>query len=158
MHTFLTRYSSRLAVLALALASVLPLVTASRYPAYLNDDSYITLTYAKVLAQGNGFAYNHAPAVLGTTTPLFTFVVAGLSWIAPHIELLAIAVLVSAFCWQGIVWVFFLFRTAWNLADWQASIGPGDATLCRGFAGRELHCVRSMVLRSHRGLRKCSLY
>lgn len=122
MHTFLARHSSRFTVLTLAVASLFPLVTAYRYPAYLNDDSYITLTYAKNLAQGNGFVFNHAPAVLGTTTPLFTFVVAGLSWIVPYIELPAVAVFVSAFCWLGIVWVFFFFRKAWNLADWQASI------------------------------------
>jgi hypothetical protein len=134
MLDFLARYSSRFTVLVLAVASLFPLVTAYRYPAYLNDDSYITLTYAKNLAQGNGFVFNHAPAVLGTTTPLFTFVVAGASWIVPDVDLAALAVFVSAFCWLGIVGVFFFFRKAWNLVDWQAGI-VGLVVIASGWVG-----------------------
>lgn len=37
------------------------------------DDAYITFRYARNLLEGHGFVYNAGQAVLGTTTPLFTF-------------------------------------------------------------------------------------
>lgn len=40
------------------------------------DDAYITYRYAYNLATGVGFVYNAGEAVLGTTTPLYTMVVA----------------------------------------------------------------------------------
>src|SRR5437588_12706743 len=41
------------------------------------EDAYITLRYAENLASGNGFVYNLGEHVLGTTTPLFTLLLAG---------------------------------------------------------------------------------
>ncbi len=55
---------------------------------HLNDDSFITLTYAKNLAQGNGFVYNQPPATLGTTTPLFTITTALLATILPFFSVI----------------------------------------------------------------------
>ena len=70
----------RLLSIALLLgASAIPIWTATHRFDSLNDDSYITLTYAKSLAAGRGFVYNHPPATLGTTTPLLTLLVAALS-------------------------------------------------------------------------------
>lgn len=45
------------------------------------DDAYITYRYADNLAQGNGFVYNLNERVLGTTTPLFTVILAGLDYV-----------------------------------------------------------------------------
>ncbi|MBI4495141.1 MAG: hypothetical protein HY690_20390 [Chloroflexi bacterium] len=42
------------------------------------DDAYITLRYARNLADGAGFAYNPGQPVLGTTTPLWTLLLAAL--------------------------------------------------------------------------------
>lgn len=42
------------------------------------DDSYITYRYARNILAGNGFVYNPGEAVLGTTTPLYTLLMAGL--------------------------------------------------------------------------------
>jgi len=42
------------------------------------DDSFITFRYARNLLAGNGFVYNPGESVLGTTTPLYTFLMAGL--------------------------------------------------------------------------------
>ncbi len=39
------------------------------------DDALITFRYAENLIEGNGFVYNAGDRVLGTTTPLFTFVI-----------------------------------------------------------------------------------
>lgn len=115
-------HSSLLTVILLVCCSLFPLLTAYRYPPFLNDDAYITLTYAKNLARGNGFVLNHPPAVLGTTTPLFTLTVAGLALLLPQVSLPVLAVFLSAFCWLGILWVFFFFRKEWGLANWQVCL------------------------------------
>lgn len=43
------------------------------------DDAYITFRYARNLHQGNGFTYNLEEKVQGTTTPLFTLLLTGIS-------------------------------------------------------------------------------
>jgi hypothetical protein len=43
------------------------------------DDSYITFRYARNILAGNGFAYNPGEHVLGTTTPLYTLLLASLA-------------------------------------------------------------------------------
>jgi len=43
------------------------------------DDSYITFRYARNLVSGNGFVFNPGEYVQGTTTPLYTLLMAGLS-------------------------------------------------------------------------------
>lgn len=46
------------------------------------DDSYITFRYARNLLAGNGFTYNPGERVQGTTTPLYTLLMAGLGVLA----------------------------------------------------------------------------
>ena len=43
------------------------------------DDSFITYRYARNLLQGSGFTYNPGERVLGTTTPLYTLLMASLA-------------------------------------------------------------------------------
>ncbi len=43
------------------------------------DDAYITFRYAQNLLAGYGFVYNPGETVLGTTTPLYTLLMAGLA-------------------------------------------------------------------------------
>jgi len=112
----------RFLIAALLVGSLFPLWVATRRHQFLNDDTYITLTYAKSLAAGHGFVFNHAPATLGTTAPLLTLIVATLSALFPWIEPSLIAVLFTAACWVGIVWVVFLFRRQLDLNDWQATV------------------------------------
>ena len=42
------------------------------------DDAFITFRYARNILAGQGFVYNSGEAVLGTTTPLYTLLMAGL--------------------------------------------------------------------------------
>ena len=42
------------------------------------DDAFITFRYARNLLAGQGFVFNPGEAVLGTTTPLYTLLMAGL--------------------------------------------------------------------------------
>jgi len=70
-------------------ALLLALVTTGLFAAYLSaelkqnsepgfplDDSWIHLTFARNLARGWGFAYNHGEPVAGSTAPLWTFILA----------------------------------------------------------------------------------
>jgi hypothetical protein len=111
------------AIWVLVAASVLPLWTAFEVDhLLLDEDALITLTYAKNLARGSGFVYNHPPPVLGTTTPLFALVVALLSVVTLGGEPTFLAVLLSALCWAGLAWAVFLFRGAFGLDARQAVI------------------------------------
>lgn len=87
---------------------------------YLNDDTLITLTYAKNLAAGQGFVFNQAPATLGTTTPLLALVVGGLAALLPALSVIDVAVFFTALCWIAIPWILFLFHRSWGLQAWQA--------------------------------------
>lgn len=64
------------------------------------DDAYITYRYARNIASGRGFSYNVGESVLGTTTPLYTLLLAGFSLIWPDLPLLshAIGVLAWVLC------------------------------------------------------------
>ena len=70
-------------------ALLLALVTTGLFAAYLSvelkqngepgfplDDSWIHLTFARNLAHGWGFAYNHGEPVAGSTAPLWTLILA----------------------------------------------------------------------------------
>jgi arabinofuranosyltransferase len=46
------------------------------------DDAYITFRYARNILAGNGFVYNPGEHVLGTTTPLYTFLLTGIGAIS----------------------------------------------------------------------------
>lgn len=43
------------------------------------DDAYIIFRYARNIAEGTGYVYNSGQPVLGTTTPLYTLLLAGLA-------------------------------------------------------------------------------
>ncbi len=59
------------------------------------DDAYITFRYARNLAEGLGFVYNPGQPVLGTTTPLYTLLMA-LSWGIGFHDLPLVALLLNA--------------------------------------------------------------
>ncbi|MCP4655086.1 MAG: hypothetical protein GY856_06660 [bacterium] len=71
------------------------------------DDAYITYRYARNIATGNGFTYNPGEPVLGTSTPLFTLLLAGFGFLgfdipgtSSYLNLLAATAAVAmAFLW-----------------------------------------------------------
>lgn len=66
-------------VLALwAVPAVTAMVAGGLHGAAFIDDAYITFRYAEHLAAGHGLVYNPGEPVLGTTTPLFAALLAGL--------------------------------------------------------------------------------
>ena len=71
------------------------------YWQYTQDDVYITYTYSRNLAEGQGFVFNPGEHVQGTTTPLYTLLMAAVYRITP--DLLHAGNLISAACLAGIV-------------------------------------------------------
>jgi len=55
---------------------ILALLFTLMYMNFAPDDAYITYRYARNIALGRGFVYNPGEWVLGTTTPLYTVVLA----------------------------------------------------------------------------------
>ena len=45
------------------------------------DDAFITFRYSRNIVEGHGFVYNPGTRTLGTTTPLFTLLMAGAGWL-----------------------------------------------------------------------------
>lgn len=72
------------------------------------DDAFITFRYARNLLSGNGFVFNAGEHVLGTTTPLYTLLLAGLAWALrsenyPWLALSVNALADAATCWLLVV-------------------------------------------------------
>lgn len=105
----------RAAAALMALATLVILGATLRTSVNFVDDALITLTYAKNLVLGNGFVYNAPPATFGTTTPLWTLLTAALGVVFGADALPLIALWLSALCWLGIVWVFFLGWRTWGV-------------------------------------------
>lgn len=58
-----------------------------------NDDAFITLRYAENISIGKGFVFNENEYVLGTTTPLFAFIVGLLGKIFSPMEVILVRTL-----------------------------------------------------------------
>jgi len=79
------------------------------------DDAYITFRYARNIVEGNGFVYNPGERVMGTTTPLYTLLMAGLSLLTGSRDFPAIAMIVNALA--GALSVGMLYLLSKRFAD-----------------------------------------
>jgi hypothetical protein len=79
------------------------------------DDAYITFRYSRNLLAGAGFVYNPGEAVLGTTTPLYTLLMAGLAGLTGSGDFPQFAVIVNALA--DAVTAALLYRLARQLLD-----------------------------------------
>jgi hypothetical protein len=59
---------------------------------YTIDDAWITYRYAENLAEGLGFVFNPGERILGTSTPLYTLILAAGHWIGLTVPLLSKAI------------------------------------------------------------------
>jgi hypothetical protein len=107
MNLTLEKYIA-IAILALSSCAVIWITVPVWVNQNVNDDAFITLTYAKNLVEGRGFVYNHPPATLGTTTPLFTFITVFLAAILPFFTVIQTAILLSVMAWLGAAWMLYL--------------------------------------------------
>ena len=90
------------------LISILLVTAVARLAVYLVtgyqvDDALITFRYAENLAAGNGFVYNVGEHILGTTSPLFTVLLASLKYLGVAVPHAAMAVsnlfaLLTSYC------------------------------------------------------------
>lgn len=71
--------SERFRLMAIFAVTVAVRLVFHRLTGFLFDDAFITFRYAENIAAGHGFVYNLGERVLGTTTPLFTLMLAALS-------------------------------------------------------------------------------
>jgi hypothetical protein len=60
------------------------------------DDAYITYRYARNIAEGAGFVYNPGSRTLGTTTPLYTLLLAGIALVTGSRDFPAIGLVVNS--------------------------------------------------------------
>ncbi|MBI3244774.1 MAG: hypothetical protein HYZ49_21050 [Chloroflexi bacterium] len=72
-----SRFTPYIPFFIFALALFLRLLPGER----MVDDAYITFRYARNIVNGLGFVYNPGERVMGTTTPLYTLLMAGLSFV-----------------------------------------------------------------------------
>ncbi len=77
MRVLLDKRHQIVAVVALC---VIARLIGHFFTGYLVDDALITFRYAENIASGNGFVYNLNERVLGTTTPLFTLLLAAFTF------------------------------------------------------------------------------
>lgn len=86
------------------------------------DDPFITYRYARNLAAGRGFVYNPGERVLSTTTPLFTLLLAGFSFIYQDIPRMANLIGVLGLALGGLA--------IWQIAHTLSRPWVGWAGLC----------------------------
>jgi hypothetical protein len=90
-------------IIVMALASIVPIRTTNQQ-LYAPDDAYITLVYARSLADGDGFrTHPNAEPSLGTTTPFFAITLALLS---PLTNLPDLAITLSLTFWILTGWLW----------------------------------------------------
>lgn len=104
------------------------------------DDAFITFRYARSILAGTGFAYNPGEHILGTTTPLYTLLMAGIGtvtgrvdapfpWIALLVNALA-DVLACILLWRigrqiGTEGAGFFAAAAWAIAPFSVTFAIG---------------------------------
>jgi hypothetical protein len=87
-------------VLALTLAAAL--CVSLRFIDYAYDDAYITYRYARNIVEGHGFVYNLEHNYLGTTTPLYTLLLAVLGVV---VDIPLASGLISLASLLGCIWL-----------------------------------------------------
>lgn len=100
--------SSNKAIFALVALAVLARVVLYLATNYQVDDALITFRYAENIATGNGFVYNIGERVCGTTTPLFTILLAGFAVLGISVSYAAISISIIS----AVITTFLLVRFA----------------------------------------------
>ncbi len=107
---------------------------------FFNDDALITIRYAENLIQGKGLVYNPGERALGTTTPLWALLLAGLGALGANVPTAATVLGVLAHGWTTAATVL-LFRDRgspmWAQALAGGLVGTSSALLTWAGAGME---------------------
>ncbi len=110
------------------------------------DDAFITFRYSRNIVEGEGFVYNPGTRTLGTTTPFYTLLMAGMGgitgsdqypWFALFVNALADGVSAALLAWLiyrvtgrylvaavlGLVWAFNPFSVTFAVGGMETSVG-----------------------------------
>ncbi len=93
-------------LIAVLIVILIALLTAAFWQ-YTQDDVFITYAYSRNIARGAGFVFNLGERVQGTTTPLYTLIMAGVSLVTYdllHVGNALSALLLLLTC--GLIWRF----------------------------------------------------
>jgi hypothetical protein len=107
----------RISALLFALA-VLARLVFHQMTGFMADDAFITFRYAQHLAAGHGFVYNIGEHVLGTSTPLFTFILGLIG--ATGLDIPRTALAISLLCAGMTAVVIFRTATILRFTRWAA--------------------------------------
>ena len=117
---FWLKSESRVAILRDGAAILLLFVTAASHAvllsSYFYEDAFITYRYARNLADGFGFVFNPGEKVLGTSTPLFTLILAFAGWIGLDISVTGTWLYCLSLAAVGVLGFWFLRRRGWDQA------------------------------------------
>jgi hypothetical protein len=84
---------------------------------FLNDDAYITLTYAKNFGSGRGFVFGSDIPSFGFTSPLWTLLLGIAYWITGIENLDRLASVLGGICWSSAILIIFRYRQSWGLSS-----------------------------------------
>jgi hypothetical protein len=136
-------------ILLLVAASFVPVLAALRIETPV-DDAYITMTYARSLAQGYGFRIHPtAEPSLGTTTPFYAIALAGISRVLPCVEMVDLALGLSVITWIATGWLWALRGHVFGLNPLERScialLVLIETTLWTFYLGMEVHLFRFLL-------------
>jgi hypothetical protein len=92
------------------------------FRSYIPDDAFITFRYARNLAAGLGFVYNPGQAVLGTTTPLYTLLLALLTSLTRLDPAVLSQIISFLFLWIGSLCLYAMLRDRGKLLAASAAL------------------------------------
>jgi hypothetical protein len=95
--------------ITIVISTVLARLGFHLYTGYTADDAFITFRYAENLAAGLGFVYNEGEQVLGTSTPLYTLLLAVLR--IPRFPLPEAALVLSLAASAGTALILYRFAS-----------------------------------------------
>lgn len=96
LNEILTKHGAGSRLNILLFLCVLTFVITATSPPQVTDDAYITYRYVQNIAGGEGFVYNRGERVLGTTTPLYTLLLAALTYALPRSDVIQLSLVVNA--------------------------------------------------------------
>ncbi|MBC7812086.1 MAG: glycosyltransferase family 39 protein, partial [Burkholderiales bacterium] len=82
------------------------------------DDAFITFRYSRNIVEGEGFVYNPGVHTLGTTTPLYTVLMAAISAVTGAQDFQWYALIVNALADAGTVALLYLLMRRLTGSDW----------------------------------------
>jgi len=129
----------RLDLALLALLIVLTLFARALPDARTIDDAFITFRYSRNIIAGHGFVYNPDSRVLGTTTPLYTLLMAAIGAVTRGDNFPAYALIVNALADAGTVVLLYLLMRRVTANRWMGlligvlwTIAPRSVTFAIG--------------------------